>query len=107
MAKLAIDVFRPGNRVRDFRAQELSETLAEPMHRHFHGPFGQVQMSGNLSVRSKGDTSKRGRASPTPPRLEATCARPRPTPRSNEWSRTAPKPARLTARYGSCSRVTV
>jgi len=52
MSQFVIDVFRPGDRVCDFRTQDLSETLAEPMHRHFHGPFGQDQMSGNLSVRS-------------------------------------------------------
>ena len=52
MSQFVINVFRPGNRVCDFCPQEFSETLAEPMHRHFHGPFGQVQMSGNLGVRS-------------------------------------------------------
>ena len=52
MSQFVIDVFRPGDRVCDFRTQEFTETLAEPVHRHFHGPFGQVQMSGNLSVTS-------------------------------------------------------
>ena len=51
MSQFAVDVFRRGDRVCDFRPQEFSETLAEPVHRHFHAPFGQVQMSGNLSVR--------------------------------------------------------
>ena len=64
ITQFVIDVFRPGDRVCDFCTQEFSETLAEPVHRHFHGPFGQVQMSGDLSVRSKADTSKRGRAFP-------------------------------------------
>jgi len=52
MAKLAVDVFGPGDCVCDFCSQEFSETLAEPVHRHFHAPFGQVQMCGNLSLRS-------------------------------------------------------
>src|SRR5439155_19812705 len=34
MAKLAVDVFGPGDGVCDFCTQEFTETLAEPMHRH-------------------------------------------------------------------------
>ena len=52
MSQFAVDVLWPGNRVCDFGPQKFTETLAEPMHRHSYGPFAQVQMSGNLRVRS-------------------------------------------------------
>src|ERR1043166_6083067 len=52
ISQFAVNVFRPGDRAGDFRPQKFTEALAEPMHRHFHAPFGEVQMCGNLCVRS-------------------------------------------------------
>jgi hypothetical protein len=52
MAKLAVDVFRPGDGVGDLGAQQFAETLPEPMHRHFHGSLRQIQLMADLGVRS-------------------------------------------------------
>jgi hypothetical protein len=42
MPQFAVDVLWPGHSVRDFRPQQLPESLPEAMHRHFHGTFSQV-----------------------------------------------------------------
>ena len=42
MPQLAVDFLWPGDRVCDFGPQKLPETLAEAMHRHFHGPLTQI-----------------------------------------------------------------
>ena len=54
MSQLNVDVLWPSDRVCDFVPQKFTEPLAEAMHRHFHRPFGQVQLSCNLRVRSDG-----------------------------------------------------
>ena len=52
MAKLPVDVFGPGNGVSDLCAQQFAETLPEPVHRHFHGALGQIQLMTDLYVGS-------------------------------------------------------
>ncbi len=52
MSQFVINVLGPRDCVCDFCPQKFTKTLLEPMHRHFHGPFAQVQMSGNFRIRS-------------------------------------------------------
>ena len=52
MTKLSVNVFGPGDSVGDLSAQQFAETLPEPMHRHFHGARGQIQLLADLHVRS-------------------------------------------------------
>src|ERR1035438_5886044 len=55
---LLLNLIRAGNRMRDLFSEDVTEALAQAMHRHPRSPFGHLQLFGDLGVRSEEHTSE-------------------------------------------------